>query len=394
MLLLLAVTGCHQETNQGDNADVDITRPVKRLDGRTLTPERVTAAVERLMSEGQVTGLALAILNAGEVVYLRGFGWRDAQRQLPLTATTVLHAASFTKAMFAYLVMQLVDEGVLNLDRPIYEYLEKPLPQYSRYRDLAADDRWKLFTARMLLSHTSGLPNWRWLNANQKLDIKFDPGTKYSYSGEGIALLQFVVQQITGRNVTDLMHERVFAKFGMARTSMVWEQEFGQNFAIGHDELEKPLGHKKWETASAAGSADTDVAGMAAFLQGVLKGEGLGRTMRQEMLSPQIRIRSDHQFPTPSDKTTDRDDPIRLSYGLGWGLFWSPYGKAFFKEGHDNGWENYLVVFEDSKTGIVIMTNSSNGETIFPELLSELIADDYTPSSWERYGPPTETPKE
>lgn len=391
VVLLFAITGCH--ANQGDSTNVVVTRPVKRLDGTVLKPEQVAARVERLMAARKVTGLALAILNDGEVVYLQGFGWRDAKRKLPLTPTTTMYAASFTKAMFACMVMQLVEEGKLDLDRPVHEYLAKPLPDYPRHKDLARDGRWKLFTARMLLSHTSGLPNWRWINSDKKLDIKFAPGSKYSYSGEGISLLQLVVEQITKRDVADLMRERVFTKCGMTRTSMVWESAFEKNFALGCDEQEKPLGHRKWESPGAAGSADSDVAGMAAFLQCVLNGKGLGAKARQEMLSPQIRIRSMHQFPTPSNETTDRDDAIRLSYGLGWGLFWSPYGKAFFKEGHDDGWENYMVAFEDSKTAIVIMTNSSNGESIFPELLSELIADRYTPSAWERFGPPVAAQK-
>ena len=102
---------------------------------------------------------------------------------------------------------------------------------------------------------------------------------------------------------------------------------------------------------------------------------------------PEIRIRSVHQFPVPSTETTTRDDSIRLSYGLGWGLLWSPYGKAYFKEGHDDGWENYMITFEQPGTAIVIMTNSSNGESIFTELLGTLIGDRFTPSEWEQYVP-------
>jgi hypothetical protein len=105
------------------------------------------------------------------------------------------------------------------------------------------------------------------------------------------------------------------------------------------------------------------------------------------MLKPQIRIRSVHQFPVPSTDTTSRDDGIRLSYGLGWGLLWSPHGKAYFKEGHDDGWENYMITFEKPGTAIVIMTNSSNGESIFTELLATLIDDRFTPSEWEQYVP-------
>ena len=131
-----------------------------------------------------------------------------------------MYGASFTKAVFAYLVMQLVEEGVIDLDKPVYKYLEKPMPDYDKYKDLAGDDRYKLITARMLLAHTSGFPNWRWFNKDEKLDIKFTPGTKYSYSGEGINLLQFVIEIITKKEVGQMIEERIFKPFGMTRTSM------------------------------------------------------------------------------------------------------------------------------------------------------------------------------
>jgi hypothetical protein len=103
------------------------------------------------------------------------------------------------------------------------------------------------------------------------------------------------------------------------------------------------------------------------------------------MLSPQIQIFSKHQFPTLEASTSEENRAIRLSYGLGWGLYSSPYGKAFFKEGHDEGFRNYAVVFEQPRDGIVIMTNSSIGEGIFKELLEKLLRDTFTPIDWEGY---------
>ncbi len=105
------------------------------------------------------------------------------------------------------------------------------------------------------------------------------------------------------------------------------------------------------------------------------------------MLDMQIRITSKREFPTLNVETTDENEAIRLSYGLAWGLYWTPYGKAFFKEGHDDGWRNYTVCFDKQKTGIVIMTNSSNGEGIFKELLETLLKNTYTPIEWEGYIP-------
>jgi len=125
----------------------------------------------------------------------------------------------------------------------------------------------------------------------------------------------------------------------------------------------------------------------ARFIQAVMQGEGLQKESRKAMLSPQIRILSKHEFPPLSKETTDENKAIRLSYGLGWGLYWTPFGKAFFKEGHDDGWRNYTVCFDDAKTGIVIMTNSSNGESIYKELLETLLKNTYTPLKWEGFTP-------
>jgi CubicO group peptidase (beta-lactamase class C family) len=260
----------------------------------------VETTVERLMRVGRVPGLALAILNGGEIVYLRGFGVAKSEPRAPLNDTTVMYAASFTKAMFAYLVMQLVHEKVIDLDRSIAEYLPKPLPEYEKYADLEGDERWRRFTPGMLLSHTSGLPNWRWFRPGEKLDIMFQPGERYSYSGEGINLLQFVVEEATGREVGEMMQARVFTPLRMPRTSMVWQPAFEADHAVGFDEEGTDLGYRKRTSARAAGSAATTLRDVARFVQAVLGSEGLDRAAREEMLRPRIRIRSAHQFPVPS----------------------------------------------------------------------------------------------
>jgi CubicO group peptidase (beta-lactamase class C family) len=103
------------------------------------------------------------------------------------------------------------------------------------------------------------------------------------------------------------------------------------------------------------------------------------------MLSSQIQIMSKHEFPSLSEETTTDNRAIHLSYGLGWGLYWTRYGRAFFKEGHDEGWRHYVVCFDRSKTGMLIMTNSSNGEDIYSGLLERVLRDVFTPLEWERF---------
>jgi len=365
---------------------------VKRLDGSEIASSEIDTTVTRLMRAAEVTGVAIAILNDGKTTYLKSYGVRDKEKSLPLSEDSVMTAASFTKVAFAYLVMQLVEEKILDLDKPVYQYLPKPLPEYPAYKDLANDPRVKRITARILLSHTSGFPNWRAFEDDRKLKIHFEPGSRYAYSGEGIILLQKVVEAITRQSLKELMQTRVFKPLGMTRTSMVWEDRFDSDYANGYDEYGRSLGSQRRKTADAAGSMLTTPRDFSRFMLGVTQGEGLRQETRELMLSPQIQISSKHQFPTLAPEMTDANKPIRLSYGLGWGLYWTPYGKAFFKEGHDEGWRNYTVYFDKPKTGIVIMTNSSNGEGIFKDLLETLIRNTFTPIEWEGYTPFSQLP--
>ena len=360
---------------------------VKRLDGSIIMPSEIDATVGQLMKAAEVPGVGLAILNDGKIAYLKAYGVRNKENNLPLTVDSVMYAASFTKVAFAYMVMQLADQGVLNLDQPVYEYLPKPLPDYPEYRDLAGDLRYKRITARMLLSHTAGFPNYRWLNDDHKLNINFEPGTRYAYSGEGILLLQLIVETVTKRPLEELMQEKVFQPFGMTQTSMVWQKRFDDDYADGYDEYGRSWGPQRRVRANAAGSMQTTVRDFARFVQAVMIGQGLRKGIRDQIFSPQIQISSKHEFPTLANETTDENKPIRLGYGLGWGLYWTPYGKAFFKEGHDDAWRNYTVGFVGQKTGIVIMTNSGNGEGIYEDLLEGLMKNTFTPIEWEGFIP-------
>ncbi len=360
---------------------------IRRLDGSAITPSEIDRSAADLMKAAEVTGAGIAIFNHGEIAYLKAYGFRDKEKNLPLTVDSVMSGASFSKVAFAYLVMELVDDGKVDLDRPIYQYLPKPLPDYPGYADLADDSRYKQITARMLLSHTSGFPNWRWLEDDHKLRIHFEPGSRFAYSGEGIDLLQLVVEEITHKPLAELMQDRVFAPIGMTRTSMIWEDRFSNDFANGYDEYGRSLGRKEWKKGDAAGSMLTTPHDFALFVQAVMDGKGLKATTREQMLSPQIQINSKHEFPSLNEEITDENKAIRLSYGLAWGLYWTPYGEVFFKEGHDDGWRNYTACFDKQKSGIVIMTNSSNGEGIFKYLLETLLKNTFTPIEWEGYTP-------
>jgi CubicO group peptidase (beta-lactamase class C family) len=356
-------------------------------DGATLSSQQIDATVDRLMQAANVPGLALALISDSEVSYIKAYGMADIAGGRPLQTDTVMYGASLTKAAFAYMVMTLVDEGVVDLDAPISGLLPKPLERYEGYADLAGDERWRQWTLRMLLSHQAGLPNWRWFSDSQKLEILFEPGSRYAYSGEGIQIAQLVLEEGLGLDVNAQMNERVFGRFGMQRTSMLWREDFRPNFARGNDENGENLGHNMRQSVRAAGSMDTTVEDFAAFLAGVLRGEGLSEAARGEMLGPQVRVSARHQFPTQFPVDTDAYEHMKLSYGLGWGLFESAFGHAFFKEGHDDGTNNYALCLDETKHCILILSNSSNGESIFLYLADELMGKTGLPWEWEGYVP-------
>lgn len=363
---------------------------VKRLDGKQISSSQVDQVVTKLMREGRVTGLSLALFSNNEIVHMKSYGVRDSSKPAPLEIDTVMYGASLTKPAFAYVVMQLVEERVLNLDKPVASSLKGAWREYPKWADLDGDPRSARITPRMLLSHTSGFANFRLLNPGEKLKIWFEPGSRYAYSGEGLNLLQFVIEEITGEPLERMMQVRVFDRFSMNRTSMVWCDDFAANLATGHDEQGKVLGHARRSAARAAGSMDTTLEDYARFARAFMRGEGLSPKSKHEMLRRQIRIRTKTQFPTLSQETTSVNDKIRLGYGLGWGVFQAPKGPAYFKEGHDDGWENHFVCFSKQGTALLVMTNSSNGDSIFKQLLEELdelIADRYTPWEWEGYVP-------
>ena len=358
------------------------------LDGRTLRPADIDRTVRQLMDSARVPGLAVALLENNRVRYLRTYGYRNLATKAPLEPQTAMYGASFSKAVFAYLVMQLVQEKQLDLDRPLHEYLAKPLPEYEAYRDLAGDERWRRITARMALTHTTGLPNWRWLDPEKKLRFKFAPGAQYWYSGEGLQLLQVAVEALTGQGLAQLSEERVFRPLKMSRSSYVWQPAFEPNFALGYDEQGQPLEKRRRSKAQAAGSLETTPEDYATFLAAVMQGRGLSTAAKREMLRRQVRIPYRAQFgPLAAVAAPDSNRAIGLGYGLGWGTFESPHGPAYFKEGHDDGWENHSVVFGDRKTGLLLMSNSSNADTIFKALLERLLGDTATPWQWENYVP-------
>jgi len=346
-------------------------------------PAAIDAEAQRLMRREHVHGLALAVIDDGKVVHVAAYGQRNAERGLPLTTTSIMYGASLTKTAFTHLVLQLVDAGRLDLDASIATLLPRPLPEYEDYADLAGDERWRKLTPRILLTHTSGFANLRWLEPDQKLRFHFEPGTRYAYSGEGFYLLQFVLEQGLGIDVGKEMQERVFDRFGMRNTSMQWRPDFVANLADGYalDGSMEP--HDERSSVSASGSMDTSIEDQARLWAGILRGDGLSAAARAEMSRPQVPITSRHQFPSLFTGQAPENAAIGLAAGLGLVTFRDATGPAWFKGGHNDWTGNFVVCLERPRRCVVLLANDVRAERVYPELVRFILGPTQMPWQWE-----------
>jgi CubicO group peptidase (beta-lactamase class C family) len=361
--------------------------PIETIDGRSISSTDLDHYVTSVMDSAGVTGLQLAVINRGRVVYSNAYGLKSRRSGLAPDAQTVFGALSFSKTVFAYLVMQLVEDGVLDLDKPLFEYLPKPLSEYPQWMDLAEDDRYKQITARLALSHSTGLPNSRAFMQDGKLRFVYDPGARFHYSGEGINYLQFVVETVSGERLDQFAKKRVFVPLGMTRSSFVWEKSFNENHAIGHTESQRTLGPLRWGTPGAAGSMVTTASDYARLLVAILNADGLSADRVGEMLTSQIAVTSKREFGPQEREDTGDNKKIDLGWGLGWGRFDTEQGRAFFHTGHTEGWENYTVTYLDRKIGIVLISNSANFESVAQRIVEFAIGDHDSPFVWLGYEP-------
>jgi serine-type D-Ala-D-Ala carboxypeptidase/endopeptidase len=371
-------------------------KAVRRLDGTRIADSALTARIEELTKKANVHGLGVSVFNGGAPVYSRSFGVKRTDTREPLTNDTVVYGASLSKAVFGVLVMRLVEDGVIDLDTPLVKYLDAPIDAlpprspkawHENLNDLAADPRHTKITARMCLAHTTGMPNWRWYEPDQKLRIKSEPGARYNYSGEGLTVLQVVLERLTKKRLEQLATEEVFGPFGMTNSSYTWQPRFEANYCHGHDEAGKVLEKDKDNAARSASTLETTLDDHTRFLAAVLDGKALTPSSRDEMFRTQIRVRSKRQFGPLSNEDVADNDRLELGYGLGWGVLRTPHGVGAFKEGHGDGFEHYSIVFPASGMGVLIMSNSANAESIFKELLELTLADTYTPWEWQEYVP-------
>jgi len=363
---------------------------IRRLDGTTVSAAKANSIADAELKNNNVMGAQLAILNHGRVVWTHAYGLRNAEKNLPMTSDTNIWAASITKSVFATWVMRLVEQHRIDLDQPIAQMLPRPLNEYDPYRDSAAeiihDPQWQQLTPRILLSMSSGLANFAAIEPDKKLHLHFKPGTHFAYSGEGLNLLQFVLEEKFHESLETAMQRDLFVPLGMTSTGLIWNQKFEANMAFRYGADGRYLNATRRDHVRAAGSMATTVNDLVHFTEALLANKILQPATQAQMFTPQITINALHQFPTFAPGTSPEGPRVGLAYGLGWGLLTNtPYGPAFFKEGHGDGAENYLICFTKSGTCVILLTNSDNGELAFRPLLEQHIGDNVTPWEWESY---------
>ncbi len=355
------------------------------------SPARIDAEAKRLMQVAHARGMAVAVVDGGKVVHVAAYGERNAAGE-PLQTDTVMYAASLTKMAFGHLIAQLAQDKVIDLDASIASALDRPLPDYpaepKKYADytvLAGDQRWRRLTPRLLLNHASGFANFAFLEPDGKLKFHFDPGSRYGYSGEGLILLQFVLERGLGLDVGTLMQQRVFDRFGMPRTSMMWREDFATNLADGWTAEGTAEPHDERSRVRAAGSMDTTIADMGNFAAGYVSGQGLSASMRRELVRPQLPITTASQFPTLQPELPVAQRRKNLAAGLGVVTFTGPQGAGFYKGGHDDAVGNTLVCVEQGQRCVVILGNDVRAEATFPALVRFVLGETGVPWEWE-YG--------
>jgi len=332
--------------------------PLKKDVGKQALITDLEKAVPDLMEEAGIPGMSIAVIKEGEIIWSRGFGIKNTKTGEPVRDNTVFEAASLTKPFFAYLVMKMVENGDLDLDAPLVkhapeDFIEKNYVRHPLNLEGFRRDWFNKITARMVLSHSSGLPHGE---PRKPLPIFFEPGTKYKYSADGYEYLQRIVEHLKAEPLHELMRKMVIEPLKMKDSSMVWQEVYKTQSAVGHNAFSDTSGEfRKRTEANAAASLYTTAADYARFMAAVLNDVGLKKETVAQMLTPQIKVAEN------------------VFWGLGFGLERLAGGDAFWQWGDYGIFRNYAVAYKKQKMGVVYLTNSENGLSIGQDILDHSI---------------------
>ncbi len=325
--------------------------------------DTLAAPVKTWLREALVPGISIAIIEDGRIAWTGAFGTRNADTGDPVTGATVFEAASLSKPVFAYAVMKLVDRGIVALDTPLAEYLAKGDLKQVYPAAVSGDARWKTITARMVLTHRTGFPNW--FN-NAPMRFLFEPGLRFSYSGEGFSLLAAAATTAAGRSFNELVQELVFDPLEMKDSSYVWRPDYEGRFTASHDGLGRTSARGRSITPRAGASLYTTATDYARFLVALANGTGLTKATRDAMTRPQVGV-------------VGRDDKPCFSWGLGVGVNQAGKDTTLWHWGDNGDLNAYFEIVAKERRGVVFFMNGANAHAITP-LVTERILGIATPA--------------
>jgi len=339
---------------------------IKNLKGINISTDSINTYLKSRMDSLNIPGISIAVINESKVVYNKAFGYANIEKKVPVTDKTIFEGASISKSIFASFVMKYVEEGKLDLDKPLYKYLTYP--------DIEYDDRYKKITARMVLSHRSGLPNWRENEADKKLKIKFNPGTNYEYSGEGYQYLAIVLKHIedTDWNGLEMIFQQKIAKpFGMKNTTFIPIPEINKKKAEPYTNEKQWIDWKNnyWYKKDkgkfvAASSIHSEPLDFSKWMIGVMNKKVLSEDSYKEIFKHHSKI---------STSSTG----INVYYTLGFITADAPYKTTYFHGGSNDGFTCWYLMDVAKKWGYILFTNSENGEKLGNELWDYFEKDDF-----------------
>ncbi|MDX1479587.1 MAG: serine hydrolase domain-containing protein [Saprospiraceae bacterium] len=338
----------------------------------TCAQSDLRQTITDLMARAEVPGLSLALIHDGEIAVLP-FGVKRAGADEPVSIETRFEAASLTKPVFAYAVLRLVDQGVLDLDTPLDKYWLSSEVNTAEWPGV--------ITARMVLTHTTGLPNWRRPRDAGQVMVQYEPGSRYSYSGDGFVWLSRVLEHLTGKKTHVYIQEQVFEPLGLQHSSLVWTDEIAADCASPHDVTGQPADKYRPDAANAAASLHTTAGDYAKFMVALSRGDGLSAESHRLMTSAQ-------QFldPTCSQCRHENAHPDfrDVSWALGIGI--EKGTEDYLWHWGDNGnFKAYVCYGLRTNTGLVYFANGHGGLALRDALVQAILPGEHPAHEWVIY---------
>ncbi|WP_187287322.1 serine hydrolase domain-containing protein [Kangiella koreensis] len=330
---------------------------IEKVTGEPVEIKELENFVSHRMEELNVPGLSLAVINDGEIVYQGAFGVKNRSTGEKLTNQTVFEAASLSKPLFAYFVMLQVKKGLIGLDEPLY--------QYHPNKNLLVDKRHQLITARMLLTHTSGLPNWR-KHSGAELELSFMPGTQFQYSGEGYEYLRRVLQELLATDddgLQMLLEEEAVEAIGSDFMKYNWDERIPSRKAFGHRNDVPTDNHKHDHNFGASYSLNTTAEDYAKFLVALMRPV----PAKKEMVETFLKIQ---------DQMPNEEGEMHRS--LGFPVKQTEHGIRYYHSGNNGDFRAYCHFYKKRGFGVVLYSNS---DKLFSSNLAEEIVE-YLGDTW------------